>query len=810
MRQSIRAAWDALHHDLVFARRLAWRQKSFTLVALATFALGIGANTAIYTIVRRVVLQPLPFAHPGRLAAIWPARTISNAELEFMQSHARSFDGVGAFSPGWGIAMTNAGEPRQLDGARVSANFFALLGVRPAIGRAFHPDESEPGKWDVVILSDALWRDQFRRDPAIVGRIVDLDGNPSRVVGVMPPGFEAFQAGVDAWLPLQIDRSSRFYTGQTALAFGRLRGTATFASATTEVATLAPRMRAAFNFTEDYGRGAMVTSLQESLVGGSRATLLVLFGAVALLAAIAAANVGSLLVVQAIGRRGELAVRRALGATPAQLVRQLAVQSAMLAIAGGSVGTAAGALGVRMLKAVLPATIPLIAAARIDVSVLVFSCACTIGAGALLCIAPAFLATRVDPNGTLRAGSVAGARGGAAGRGSERTRRAFVTVQMAVAMVLVVGAALMIESLRRIERVDLGFQPGGALTFLIQPSSGQLHDAGQTDVYFREMTRRLSSIAGVAAVGAAQHLPLSGFNWKASLDLESNPIPATAEHPSVTWRSVIGDYFGAMRIPLLRGRPFAETDTRDAPPVVIVNATMARHFWPNADPIGQRIRAGNATQRQWATIVGIVGDVRFDSPDAAPRDEIYRPNAQQGLVFMHFVVRTRRNPLSLLAEVRDAVRSLDSTVPIAQVRGLGDLVSSSIETRRVVTSMLLAFAVLGLTLGAVGVYGVVSYGVSQRTRELGIRAALGAAERRIVTMVVGEGVRTTLLGVALGIVGTAVAARSLQTFVFGIGTADPVTYLVVALVLGGVAVIASIVPAWRAARVDPLVALRGE
>jgi putative ABC transport system permease protein len=807
MRQSFRATWDALRHDLVFARRLAWRQKSFTLVALLTFALGIGANTAIYTIVRRVVLQPPPFAQPDRLAAIWPARTISNAELEFMQAHARTLDGVGAFSPGWGIAMTNAGEPRQLDGARVSANFFALLGVRPEIGRAFHPDESEPGKWDVVILSDALWRDQFHGDAGVIGRIVDLDGTPSRIIGVMPAGFEAFQPGVDAWLPLQIDRASRFYTGQTGLAFGRLHAAATFAQATAELATLAPRMRLAFDYTEDYARGATVTSLQESLVGGSRVTLYVLFGAVVLLAAIAAANVGNLLVVQAIGRRGELAVRRALGATPAQLVRQLAMQGALLAVAGGIIGTGAGALGVRMLKSVLPSTIPMIATARIDVGVLLFCAGCTLGAGVLLSIAPGFVATRIDPNGMLRAG---GARDAAGGQGADRTRRAFVTVQMAVAMVLVVGAGLMIESLRRIERVDLGFRPNGALTFLIQPSSGQLHGAAQTDVYFREMTRRLSAIPGVTTVGAVQHLPLSGFNWKANIDVESHPIPATAEHPGATWRSIVGDYFGTMGIPILRGRGFVASDTRERPPVVIVNATMARHFWPNADPIGQRIRAGNATQREWATIVGVAGDVRFDSPDAAPRDEIYRPNAQQGLVFMHFVVRTTRNPLALLGEVRDAVRSLDATVPIAQVRRLDDLASASIASRRVVTSMLFAFAVLGLTLGAVGVYGVVSYSVSQRTRELGIRTALGAAERRIVAMVVGEGVRTALLGVALGAVGAAVAARSLQTFVFGIGIADPITYVVVALVLAGVAVLASIIPARRAARVDPLVALRGE
>jgi putative ABC transport system permease protein len=796
---------ETVLHDVRYALRTLRKSPAFTLVALTTFALGIGATTAVFSVVNGIVLRPLPYKDPDRLAAIWPSVTISNAELLYLQQNASSFSAVSAFSPGWGVALTGSGEPRQVDAARVSTNFFRTLGARPALGRTFADGESSPGAWNVAVLSDALWAAQFDRDPKIVGRIVDLDGNPTRVLGVMPPAFEAFQPRVDAWLPLQIDPSSPFYTGQTALGFGRLAPRATFASATSQLASLAPRMRAAFNYTEEYGRGNTVTALHDSLVGNVRQSLLVLLGAVAFVLLIAGANVGNLLLVHAVGRRRELAVRRALGASRRQIVQQMLVQSLVVAVAGGIVGTALGVAGVRGLKALLPSTLPLLAGVSVDARVLFTSAAITILIGLAFGVAPALSATRVDPDGALRISGAAGVN-----RGGARTRRTLVVVEIALAMVLVVGAGLMTESLWRLSRVDLGFDPRGVLTFRIQPSSGQVSSVEQTIAYFNEMLRRVAAQPGVERVGAIQHLPLTGFNWSGDLSIESRPIPATATHPRVTWRSIAGDYFGAMRIPLKRGRLFLPTDTRAASPVVIINEAMAKHFWPGGDPIGERIRTGNGTRNDWATIVGIVGNVRFQSPSAPPGDELYRPNTQQGLVFMRFVVRTSGDPLALMPRIHGAIRSIDGTVPIADARELGAVFSASTATPRTVAILLLAFAGVGLALGAIGIYGVISYGVSQRTRELGIRTALGALEGRIVLMVLREGVQLAIAGILIGGVGALVAARSLHSLVFGVTTTDVPVYASVAFVLAAVAVLASWIPARRAAKVDPLVALRME
>jgi putative ABC transport system permease protein len=800
-----RERWALIRADVVFAWRQARRELRFTIIALLTFALGIGANTAMFGVVRGVLLRPLPYQAPDRLAAIWPMRTISNAELLYLQSNARSFESVAAFSPGWGIAMTGAGEPRQLDGARVSTNFFQTLGVEPQMGRLFRADESNPGNWDVAILSHRLWVEHFGGDRSVLGHLVDLDGQPHRIVGVMPAGFEAFQPAVDAWLPLQIDPSSSFHTGATALALGRLAPGATFAGAASEMATLAPRMRAAFNYADDYGRGGTVVSLHESLVGNVRGSLLVLFGAVAFLVMIAVANVANLLLVHAAGRRRELSIRRALGASRSQIARQLVVQSLLLAFAGGAAGLGLGAAALHGLKAILPSTIPMLATARVDTAVLLVSMGVTIAAGIVFGIAPALLASGVDPEVVLRSGST-----GISSRGHAAVRESLVVIEVALAVVLVAGAGLMTESLWRLSKVDLGFQPRGVVSFRIQPSSGQVKSVEATTQYFDELTRRIATIPGVRNVGAAQHLPLSGFNWQGSLDIEARPIPATATHPSVVWRSIVGDYFGAMNIPLLRGRLFSATDTRAAPPVVVINATMAKHFWLDRDPIGERIRLGNATRKEWATIIGVVGDVRSASPDQPPPDEVYRPNTQQGLVFMHYVVRAGNRPSSLAPAIRAAVRSFDKTVPIAELRSLDDIFATAIAGRRTVAILLAAFAAIGLALGAVGIYGVIGHAVSQRTRELGIRTALGAAEGRIAMMVIGEGLRLTTIGIAIGIVVGLFAARSLRALLFGVATGDPQIYAGVAVILAIVATAAAYFPARRAARVDPLTALRAE
>jgi predicted permease len=447
----------------------------------------------------------------------------------------------------------------------------------------------------------------------------------------------------------------------------------------------------------------------------------------------------------------------------------------------------------------------MLSAVTIDWNVLAVCSGVTIAAGLLFGIGPALLASRVDPDGALRAGASE-----SSSRGHSVMRDALVVAEVALAVVLVVGAGLMTETLWRLNRVDIGFDPRNVLTFLVQPTSGQIASPEQATAYFGEITRRIGAIPGVKSVGAAQHLPLSGFNWRGVLDIESRPIAATASHPNVVWRSVVGDYFAAMRIPLIRGRLFAASDTRQAPPVVIVSASMAKHYWPDRDPIGERIRLGNGTQRDWATIVGVAGDVRSAAPNAPPVEEAYRPNAQQDLHFMHFVVRGTVDPISLAGPVRAAIHSFDKAVPVAEVRLLGDNFAASTETSRVVTLLLAGFAFLGLTLGAVGIYGVISYSVGQRTRELGIRTALGAIERRIALMIVGEGLRAAGIGILIGTVSAMLAARSLETLLFEVSASDPKIYLSVVFALLVVAIAASYFPARRASRIDPLIALRGE
>ena len=794
----------SLANDCRFALRQAARRPAVTITAILTIALGIGANAAIFSVVRHVVLRPLPFHDPSRLAAIWPGRAISNAELEFMQRESRAFAEVAAFSPGWGIAMTGAGEPRQLNGARVSANYFRTLGIGPIAGSTFAPDASQPGQWNVAVISAALWRAQFASDPTIVGRTVDMDGQPTRIIGVMGGELASYQPDVDAWLPLQMDPSSPFYTGATAIGVGRLTAGVTFAQATAELAAMAPRMRAQFSFPNDYAKGATVIDLHESVVGDVRQTLFVLLGAVVLLVTLAAVNVGNLQLVQAVGRAREFAVRRALGASNGRLTRQVLVESLLLATAGGVLGLTLGAGALRLLIAILPSTLPFVSTTAIDGSVILFCGAVTLIAGVAFAIAPILLGTRAS-GPSLRDGM--SARGG---RVAARAREALVVVEIAVAMTLVVGATLMTESMRRLSRVDLGYDPAHVLTMRIQPSSGQARGADALRVYFDALQHRLAALPGVTSVGAIQHLPLTGFNWHGAIDIEHRPTTPGQTRPNATWRSVVGDYFTTVKIRLLRGRSFTASDTRDAPPVVMINSTMAKHLWPGEDPVGRRIRVGNGTRNDWATIVGIVGDVRFASPDAPPTDEVYRPNAQQGLAFMYFVIRANGNPLAHAGDVRAAVRSLDATVPVADLRALGELTATANATRRTIAQLLSGFALLGLVLGTIGVYGVVSFGVAQRTRELGIRSALGARPEHLVAMVIGGGLRMAMGGIVVGGIAAVIASRSLNALVYDISTTSPGVFAVVAASLGVVAVLSSALPAWRAARVDPLLALRSE
>ena len=791
---------ESIWRDTKLAVRSLIARPAFTFPALVTLALGIGANTAVLSVVRATVLDPLPYREPERLAAIW--RTISAAELDYLQRNARSFEDVAAFSPGWGYSLVGIGEPMQVDVARTSGNFFRTLGVTPHLGRGFLDSEATPGQSAVVVLSHALWAERFGSDPAVVGRAVTMNDIPHRVVGVAPDGFEAFQPGVQAWIPFEIDAAAFFYRSQHALGFGRLRDGVTFAQAEQELAAFIPRLRDLLEAPRDYGSGFDVKPLRDAVVQESRLSLLVLFGAACFIVLIAGANYGNLLLLRVGSRGREVAVRTALGASRSRIARQFLIESLVLSLAGGAVGFLVGAAGVRALRNLLPPDVPRLASVSVDAGLLLACAALAVLIGIVCGAAPALFATRSAPHDALReAGGVARASGGG------RMRGAMVVVEFASALVLLVGAGLMLQTAWRMQRVDPGFTAEGVLTFRLQPTSSRFTAEARRVDYFDQLIGRVAAMPGVDAVGTIQHLPLTGFNWGANIAIEDHPTEPGATPPRVTWRIVNGDYFRAMDILLRLGRTFTAQDDSTAPPTIVISETMARRHWPDQNPIGKRVRFGAPTE-PWTTVVGVVGDVRFRALNVPAEPEVYRPLAQVWQGSAHFVVRTAGDPMRLMPAIRRVIREHDGTAPISAVRPMQAIVTQSFAQTSMVMVLLIAFAAVGVALGAVGIYGVISYDVAQRTREIGIRAALGAASGSIHRLVLRRAAMLALTGIAVGGGAAALSARALESLVFGVQVRDPATYAGLAALLLLVALAAAFVPARRAVRVDPVTALR--
>ncbi len=792
--------------DLRYAIRGLLRRPGFTAVAVLTLALGIGANAAIFSVVRGILLRPLPFRAPDTLVAFNAEQFISNAEMLFLRDNARTLDGVAAISPGWGMAMTGVGEATQLTTARVSTNLLDVLGVRPMIGRSFQDSESIPGRETVAILGHSLWAERFGSDPSVVGRNVVLDGTPYNVIGVLPPGFEVLGRPADLWTPLVIDPTAWFHKGSVSWFVGRLRTHTTIEQSRAELATLFPRMREAFEYTPDYYRNISLVPLRDRTVGSVRTALLVLLAAVGFIVLIAGANVGNLLLMRAAGRRREIAVRTALGASRRRVIAQMLVESIVLALGGAAAGVALGAIGVRVLRASLPPDTPRLGSITLDVTVLAVCAALAILIGIGFGLAPAFLASRAGAEDALR-----GARGVAGRAGGERARGTLVVAEVALTLVLVIGAGLMMRTLWSLSRVDAGFRPARVLTLRVQPS-GERYNTNEARVqYVTTLLERLGALPGVQSTGMIHHLPLAGYAWYANIDLEGR-VRAPGEAPLRSgWRVIDGDYFKTMGIPLLRGRAFTESDTRTATPAVIVNDAFARAAWPGEDPIGKRFTAGNATRGSNAvTVVGVVGDVRHVALDARPEPELYRPHAQSPMGAVTFTLRTAGDPLALAGLARRTINAIDANVPISDVRSMEQVMSESVARPRLIMSLLLVFAGVGVVLGAVGVYGVIAYAVGERRREIGVRIALGAEPGRVAGSVLAQGIRYAAIGVAIGLAGSFAVTRLMRTLVFGVSTTDPATFVGLSLFLVLVAALASYLPARQAAETDPMVALRSD
>ncbi|HYT70881.1 MAG TPA: ABC transporter permease [Gemmatimonadales bacterium] len=801
---------DTLLQDLRYALRTLAKSPGFTLIVVLTLALGIGANTAIFSVVNGVLLTPLPYRDPSRLVVVWESKGTSNRNVvnpaNYMDWHDRatSFSGLELLS--WTGLTFTGDQAEEVQGRAVTPDFFVVVGATPLLGRTFNAEESRPNSPRVIVLSDALWRRRFGADPTIVGRAVPVAGGTARVVGVMPSSFRPMPLGHEEyWEPMALDWSNRARAGRYAMALGRLKDGVTVERAQTEMSRIAHQLELddpAF----DTGWGATVVPLMEQVVGGSRRTILIVLGAVSLVLLIACANVANLMLARAASRERELAVRAALGAPRWRLVRQALVESVILALAGGAAGALLASWGVHLLVRAAPPEVPRIADIRLDLTVLAVTALVSMAAGVLFGL-PAALSRSGAAIQDLHAATTRTT----AGVPAARLRGALVIAQMSLAIVLLVGAGLLVRSLRQLIAVDPGFDPADISAMTITQPRPTYSDSLRRVAFYQRLLERVRNMPGVRSAGMISWLPMTPGNAVTSLTVVGRPKPAPGEAPTAAIRLVDPGYFDAMRIPLKRGRSLATTDRIGSAPVAVISDAMAHKLWPDEDPIGQHVKVEWWHPTASVEIVGVVTDSRHDGLDAAFEPTLFYPFAQESQQSsMSLVLRSTLPPATLTRMVRAAVSEMDKGVPVADAVTMYHHVAETMADRRYPAFVLSLFAALAITLAAVGIYGVLSYTVGQRTREIGVRVALGARPADVLRTVLGGGLRLTLIGVALGGMAAGLAAGALGKLLYGVHPVDPLTFAIVPLVLVGVALLAMAAPARRAARVDPMVALRYE
>lgn len=790
--------------DVRLALRSFRQHPGFSALAVLIIALGAGANASVFSVVKAVLIEPLPYARPDELIAIWPDRFVSNADVDFLRTRARSFVQVASSSPGWTMSLVGAGDAQRVTATKVSANAFDTLGVRPWLGRTFASDEDRPGRNRVAILSHALWQSKFRGEPAAVGHVVTLENAPHEIIGVMGPEFELLGRDAEIWMPLPFDRTSRFWTGTVSQGIARLRAGISVDATARELRSLVPEWRRALGYEQDWGQGATVAPLRDRVVGDVRQPLVILIGAVGLIVMLTASNVGTLLLGRHVARRREMAVRGALGASSWRLARQAATESAVLAVVGSAAGIAVAHVTLPALVRLLPPDMPRVAAMDIDPFVLAAVVAASLISVLAFGTLPSLAGVRPSLQPLLRLGSQSETRAG------RRTLNVLVIGQLAVAIVLGVAAALMVRSLLALQNVHPGFEASPVLTLKLQPSNNLFGDSvARSASYYDRMFDRVAAVTGVARVAAINHLPLSGYNWNTTVTLDERPLPPGVSPPMVRWRMIHGPYFEAMQIPLLAGRSFTSHDTDDTPSVAIVNEAFARRFLDGVrGAVGRTIRTG--TGRTRVLVVGVAGDVRHVSLSQQPAPEMYRPYAQSFVLPMALVMRTDDAPMRTAASVREAVWAVDRSVAIADMLPLTTLLRESLGQPRLLATLLLVFASVGLAIVLSGVYGVVAYSVRRREREMGIRLALGAAPASVGWLVVRQGVVFAVAGLTLGVPISLALSGLLRSQLFGIQPRDPATVTGLCALVAATTVAATLFPAIRAQRVDPAAVLKSE
>lgn len=801
--------------DLRYAARILWKNPGFTAVAVIALALGIGANTAIFSVVNTVLLRPLPYRDPEQLVMVWedasrhgyPRDTPAAANFVDWRDQNSVFSGMAAMADG-NFNLTGVGDPERLKGRRVSANLFPLLGVDAQLGRVFTAAEDQPGAQGVVVLSHLLWQRRFGGDPGIVGKTLTLNDEIHTVVGVMPAGFKFPENDDELWVPIALTSQEAANRNRHYLqVVARLKPGVTLAQAQSEMTTIGARLQQQYP-QSNADLGVAVTSLQEHLVGDIKPALLILLGAVGLVLLIACANVANLLLARAAIRQKEIALRVALGARRWRLLRQFLTESVLLATLGGILGLAIAYLGLLLLGSFIPENISQAREISLDLKVLGFTLLVSLLTGFVFGLAPAIQALRMNQSETLKEGG----RDSVTGRSGKRLRGLLVTAEVAVSLVLLIAAGLLINSFLRLRNIDPGFKVDRLLTMKIELPEPKYEAFERRAAFYTDLIQRVQSLAGVRSAAVTTNLPLYRQGNSTSVRLEGRPDPPPGQELIVVTRIISPAYFDTMSIPLLAGRRITDQDTETTPNAVVVSETMAKRFWPGEDAVGKRLSLGRVrTDADWIQVVGIVKDVRQFELNAEPRPQMYLSYRQADFFAPEdLVVKTDVEPASMAAAVRKAVWEIDKDQPVSNIKTMEEILADSIARQRFSMLLLGVFAGVALLLAAVGIYGVMSYSVAQRTHEIGIRMALGAQTGAVLKLAVGYGLKLVVAGVLIGLVAAFALTRLMSTLLFGVTPTDPATFALISLLLVGVAAVASYIPARRATKVDPLIALRYE
>jgi len=807
---------DNLLQDLRFAFRMLARKPGFTVVAVVIMALGIGANTAIFSLVRAVLLRPLPFYEPNRLVMVWedasfigfPHNTPAPANYADWKANNEVFEDMAALDM-HSFNLIGDGEPQKVQAYGVSPEFFPLLGVTPALGRVFRPEEDSPEANPVVIISHRLWQSRYGGDGDIVGRDILLNSDKHTVVGVMPAGFQFLQSYIGLWVPLKMPKEEMANRDSHFLqVVARTKPGVTLDQAQTNVKTIMAGISR--DYPDSAGRiGAYVVPLSEELTGETRRPLVLLLVAVGFVLLIACANLANLLLSRAIGRSKEIAVRTALGARRSRLVRQLLTESIVLSSAGGAGGMLVAVWSFSFLQQLIPPGLTLFADLRVDPTVLVFTFALSVVTGIIFGLAPAIQASKTDLNEALKQG------GGRTtlSAGNRRLQSAMVVGEVALAMVLLVGAGLLIKTFARLRGQYEGLRPESVLTVRTQLPEEKYQEPARRIAFYDQVLERVGALPGVVSAGYTTSVPLEWKGGTNGITIEGRPVEPGVIYDA-NYRQVSEDYFKAMGVALREGRYFSETDAGQAMLVAIINETMAREFWPNENALGKRFKLGGPeSRRPWLTIVGVVADVRQMGADAPVKAEMYKPYKQAATQFFaprDLVIRTSVSPTSLSSAVVAKVHEVDPDQPVSNIRTMEQVLGEEIQLRKTGSTLLAFFAALAMLLAALGIYGVLSYFVTQRTPEFGVRMALGAQTGDILRLVLKRGMGLALAGVAIGLAASFVLTRLMASLLFEVSASDPATFGLIAVVLAGVAFLSCYIPARRAAKVDPMAALRYE